>query len=843
MRERMLKAMHNKKEGDWLPHKLGHPLALAFLIPFLISFILCVVRGIYPFGTRCFLHVDMYHQYAPFFTEFANQLQHGGSLAYTWNLGLGTDFVSLLAYYLASPVNWLLCIVPSGYVIEFMTLVILVKTGLCGWSFAYYLRQHYKDKGCRVLLFSVFYALSGFNCAYNWDIMWLDTVWLAPLVILGLEGLVRHGKVRLYTVTLAVSILSNYYISILLCIFLVLYFLLLLAEQKKGRFRSLLRFGWYSLLAGGMGAVLILPEIAILSGSGSGGIRFPEKAEWYFGVVDELARACIGVEPVHTTGHWPNIYCGAAILLLLVLYILNRRISWRRKLPRLLLAVFFLMSFANNYLNFIWHGLHFPDGLPARQTFLYAFLLLVMGYETVRCARGNIMWHLGLALVLSEGFLLVCFLFADRELVTGESLLLTAALLLGYTGILMCRKAGNHRMRSLAAGCAFVLVVVEASLNMEMTSVRTTDRVTYMEHQDAYQALGAQAADRESGFYRIDKWNRLTKNDSALADYPSATIFSSLINLDVADFYRELGMEGGKNYYCYSGATALTSSMLSVKYLLTDSVAEESPYRRLVGEQEGIYLYENLYTLPLGYMVEDDLEDRWDFTFGNPVQAQNALALALGAEGELLTPVDTAVKPGETVIHVEESGCIYGYYTGKDANTVQAVIGGKTRTYSKCAHVYLLDFGYCEAGTDIVITAEETEFFHVQGYRLSDEVFGQVYAALDDQTMELTEWTDTRIAGNINAERSGTLVLAIPDDPGWQLLLDGERTEYESFCEAFISVELTEGSHTIELRYRTPYLAKGALISGACLLLFLLTLTVDIIKNIQKQRKSVEKIV
>lgn len=823
MAERLTGIARRRREGglrlrDWL----SHPLTLAFLVPFLVTFVLCIVRGIYPFGSRSFLHVDMYHQYAPFFTEFANQLQQGGSLTYTWNLGLGTDFVSLFAYYLASPVNWLLRLVPTGYVIEFMTFLILVKTGLCGWSFAYYLREHYGDKSRLVLFFSTFYALSGFVCAYNWDIMWLDTVWLAPLVILGLERLVRQGKVCLYTVTLAVSILSNYYISILLCIFLVLYVLILLAEQKEGRLRAAFRFGLYSLLAGGMGAVLILPEIAALSGSGSGGIRFPEKMEWYYNVIDGLSRGCIGVEPVHTTGHWPNIYCGVAVMLLVVLYILNRRISWKRKLPRLLLAAFFLVSFANNYLNFIWHGLHFPDGLPARQTFLYAFLLLTIGYETLRCRKGNALWHPVVALILSEGFLLVCFFFGDRELVTGESLLLTAVLLLGYTGVLICRRAGGRKLRRFAVWCGAALALLEASLNMEMTSVRTTDRVAYMEHQEAYQALAGEAEQRESGFYRIDKWNRLTKNDSALADYPSATIFSSLINLDVADFYRELGMEGGKNYYCYSGATALTSSMLSVKYLLTDSGAEESPYRRLVGQQDGIYLYENLYTLPLGYMVDTDLEERWDFTAGNPIQTQNALARALGAEGELLAPVDTEVSRGRTVIHVEQSGCIYGYYTGRDANNVKAVIGDKTRTYSKCAHVYLLDFGYCEAGTDIVITSEETEYFSVQGYRLDDEAFARVYETLNASTMELTGWTDTYISGKIDVESSGRLVLSVPDDKGWELTVDGAPVEYESFCEAFISVELAEGSHIIELRYRTPYLAEGACVSMACLALFLL---------------------
>ena len=107
----------------------------AFLIPFLICVIICIANGVYPFGDYCILHVDMYHQYCPFFTEFLEKLQNGGSLMYSWKLGLGSDFVSLYAYYLASPLNVLLMLCPKSYVIEFMTLLILVKIGFCGFSF------------------------------------------------------------------------------------------------------------------------------------------------------------------------------------------------------------------------------------------------------------------------------------------------------------------------------------------------------------------------------------------------------------------------------------------------------------------------------------------------------------------------------------------------------------------------------------------------------------------------------------------------------------------------------------------------------------------------------------
>ena len=113
------------------------PLLAAFCIPLLITLIICVNREIYPFGDQCMLHIDMYHQYCPFFTELMEKLKTGGSPFYSWNIGLGADFVSLYAYYLASPLNWLLILWPRGYVIEFMTVLSILKIALSGLTFTY----------------------------------------------------------------------------------------------------------------------------------------------------------------------------------------------------------------------------------------------------------------------------------------------------------------------------------------------------------------------------------------------------------------------------------------------------------------------------------------------------------------------------------------------------------------------------------------------------------------------------------------------------------------------------------------------------------------------------------
>lgn len=54
--------------------------------------------------------------------------------------------------------------------------------------------------------------------------MWLDSVVLLPLIVLGLERLVKEHKGLLYTITLGLAILSNYYIAIMICLSMVIYF-------------------------------------------------------------------------------------------------------------------------------------------------------------------------------------------------------------------------------------------------------------------------------------------------------------------------------------------------------------------------------------------------------------------------------------------------------------------------------------------------------------------------------------------------------------------------------------------------------------------------------------------
>lgn len=815
----------------------------AFGIPFVVSVLICAAAGIYPFGENCILHVDMYHQYCPFFMELQEKLTSGGSLLYSWNLGLGSDFVALYAYYLASPLNWLLVLCPKGLVIEFMTITIWVKIALAGLCFFWYLKEHFKlvgkdgsyhlDTVLPAIVFSTAYAFSGFVAAYSWNIMWIDSIALAPLIILGLELLVKKNQPALYYVTLALSILCNFYISLIICIFLVIYFVILIFEQKKGKFMACVRFAWYSLLAGGTGAILLLPEAKILSYAQSADESFPEAVEWYFGIVEELSRLCVTADPYTSTNHWPNLYCGAFTVFLVLLYVFNRRIKWTQKLPRVLLVVFFVLSFANNYLDYFWHGLRFPNSLPGRQSFLFIFMMLVMGYETYRKRKGNRIWHALVAMAICAVVLIAGASKVEADITDPLSFALTGVFIAAYGICFILHRIGTKYIRMMVKGFVVGLAMGEVILNMGITGFYSLSRTSYLAKMEDYQVLlqAAEADAREEGggapvFYRVEDYERKTKNDDSLYGYPSGTIFSSLMNIEVSRFYQSMYMEGGRNYYCYNGATPVVSSMLSVKYMLSDHDMGENALRELVAGSNGYYLYKNKYCLPLGFVVDEALLENWNYESGQKIAHINGLGNALGATENTLVKSEVYMETakGETLITVAEDGIYYANYASCGADNLNISINnGPITRYNKTTHRYLFELGECEAGDQIEITNSKDESISFTVYKLNMDAVEASYDTLSQQTMKLEEYTDTSIRGSVDVAEAGRLVLSIPNEAGWTLHVDGKETQIQAFKDTFISVFLAEGTHTIELSYMTPGLQLGAMVSGGCVMLFAIT--------------------
>lgn len=819
-------------------------LAAAFLIPVLIMIIIFVQRGIFPFGENSFLRTDMYHQYAPFFSEFHHKIRSGGSLLYSWDVGGGVNFAALYAYYLASPLNWLIILCPKAYIIEFMTYMIVLKIGLSGLSFAWYLRKHCKTGDFGVAFFGIFYALSGYMAAYSWNIMWLDCIWLFPLIVYGLERLVKEKKGGIYCVTLGLSILSNYYISIMTCIFMVIYFAgLLVLERKKKAWDYLVncfQFGFYSLLAGGLAAFVLLPEIFALQMTASGDFNFPQTFSSYFSIIDMVARHIGNVQTEVGLDHWPNIYCGVAVLMLFLLYLACRKISIREKAVYCSLLLFFFASFSINVLNFIWHGFHYPNSLPCRQSFIYIFLMLFLCYRAYSYLKETPWKHIVIAFWGA-----VCFVLLAQELVTDDAfhfiVFYVAILFLAvYTGLIYLyqKKLVNGNMLVLLA---LTVVSVEAAVNTTATSVTTTSRTAYVkDNQDVEKLVSGLLPD--DTFYRIEKVGAKTKNDGAWMNFPSVSLFSSTANADMTEFFKRMGCEASTNAYSIEGSTPLVDSLLSIRYGLYSWSQGGNPLLTLAGQEGETWLYRKEYTLPVGFGITMDLEDNWQLDLSNPADVQNDLCAVLGTD-TLLEEVYGQDDGSLYTYTVEQEGDYYAYISNRKVEEVKVAWGEESKTFDNVNRGYFLELGRCQPGETIELSAVKEAGTDLQAriYRFSDQAFQQIYEELNRQPWDLTEWTDTTLKGTIQMEEAGLLYTSIPYDKGWTVYVDGEKVSTRKLFDTFLTVELTEGVHTIEMEYMPQGLILGLEVTAASAVLLVVCMAAGVWADRKRRREDGSK--
>jgi uncharacterized membrane protein YfhO len=807
---------------------------LSFFIPVIVMLCLFIANGIYPFGDRSFLFSDMYHQYLPFFAEFIRKIKAGDGLFYSYNVGIGSNFMALYVYYLASPLNWLGLLVPQRFLIEFMSYLVIVRIGLCGLTSFIYLQKHFEENNPSVLAFSCLYALSGYIAAYNWNVMWLDCIILFPLIMLGTERLVKEGKCGLYCISLALSILTNYYISIMICIFLVIYFVVLLITEKRS-VRIAADFVICSILAGGMAAILLIPEIcAIISTEFAGG-SFPTELTAYFSIFDELARHCIFVTTERGLEHWPNIYCGAAVFLLIPIYVTNSAIPIKKRFCNMIMASIFLVSFSLNMTDYVWHGFNYPDSLPARQSFIYIFIVLVMCCDAFLNIRFVPAKNILYGYLCAAVFLLFCDKFVDSEDFGTGIVLLTLLFVTVYAVLLYIIRTGQTAARiNTAALLALVTVIAELTANMANTSVGTVSRSDYIGDVQDYNALYEYAEEISPyTFFRIEKFSRKTKNDSTLAAYPSASLFSSTMNSSVMNMYKRLGMRYSKVFYGYDGATPLVAALLNVEYMF-GSIEDYSCTLYEKSEKSGkIDLYKSAYTLPFGYVAPYEFDMPDDMT---GVRLQNGIVNELGVEGKLLESVKKTVTGDNIRITAEKDGEYYAVISASGTKKVELAGGsmGNT-TYSDLKTGSIIYLGYLYKGDSVTIINadddDDTPKVSADGYILNEDVLQNVIDILGENHLENAELDSTHISGTLSLKNAGRIILSIPYEKGWTITVNGNKTEPQTFGGSLIALDLEAGEYEISMKYVPQGLFVGAAVSLISLLLFLLFIIIKIKLN------------
>ena len=356
-------------------------------------------------------------------------------------------------------------------------------------------------------------------------------------------------------------------------------------------------------------------------------------------------------------------------------------------------------------------------------------------------------------------------------------------------------------------------------------------------------------------FFRTEVTHSQTLNDGALNGYYGISTFTSSANVRVTKFMKALGYGAKDTYnrYCFETGSPVANLFMGLKYMVErDHKPAENAYFEQLHYNGKVYLLENEYYLPLGFLAEEELADV-DFSGNlNCIDFQSKLLqAAAGVDGKVwqFIPRADLEVTGENVTIGEPS--TLGRYTYSDATTSSYIVYNYTirdegllcinldltgrnsytvlkngvEVFNESISLPQL-IAICDVVPGDVITVrirgkgEATGTTTLLAAVMQHDVFQEAYEKLSRSTYQVTSFENTHVEGTIECDRDGLMYTSIPQDGNWSVTVDGEPAEITPIGEAMIGVKLTEGSHTVAFDYHNAAFSLGWKVSLGCAVAF-----------------------
>jgi uncharacterized membrane protein YfhO len=578
---------------------------LAFALPVIILYIAYAKFGMYPFGDWSVLVLDLNGQYMDYYEGMHDAFRGDGSIFYSWSRNLSGEFMGITGYYLASPFNIIVWILPRTMILGAIYITILVKVGTAAVTFLHFLRKTSDISFIHGVIFSTCYALMAYMVVQTMDPMWLDGIVFLPLIILGVRSLVDHDLKIGYIIPLGIMLIAHFYIGMQICIFVVLYFIYYMVfgthrfdgkwNKKNASKQAIdilsvcIRFGICSLLAAMFAAFMLIPVYNALK-LGKMDFSDPDltfKAQ--FKMLDVIPRLLPNSYDTCRPEGMMDIYVGALAVLLLPIFYFNSKISAKVKIGNTFLIAALLFSMYIKPLDMYWHGGQAPNWLPYRYSFVFSFVILTMAAYafsklegiSIKSVGGSIAGIMGVLIFLEtrdyasqvnyekSGFDVFKILWMSAALIA------IYALLVGF--IKKYPKSYTLSIILLAVVSGEMYTNSFNTLNAINVDVAYTRRSNYYDVVNNGRKVVESIEADDNSLWRADKTYQRVLSENMAWGLRGMQHSSSVMNADILILMEKLGYMSNGYRSKYNGGNPLTDSLFGIKYVLNREVDRNRP--------------------------------------------------------------------------------------------------------------------------------------------------------------------------------------------------------------------------------------------------------------------------
>ena len=844
--------------------KKYYPLFLPPLLTLAVLLFVFKNYNMYPFGQGSMAWCDMNQQGIPLLMNFKDMLSGKDNLFFSMQNAGGMSFWGVFCFFLSNPFSLLSVFVPKEEIIHFVNIMVILKLTLCSFTAAIYFRCCKKTtRGAITASLSLMYALCGYGMLFYQNIMWLDVMYLFPVLMIGLEKLTKERKNIVFIISLSAITIMNFYLCYMVVVFILLYMTVWFISERQSEYHRevCIKFLSGSVLAAMITAVVWLPSLIQVMSSGR------------LGSVSDTINSADFLSHYETV--LPLLFCTGCIFVVLLMQLLSREKKTKEHRRNLLLFLLTVIPFFIEPVNIMWHTGNYMS-FPARYGFITIFIGLICCADFLTDIGENnseiklkiqcIMIPLSFALIYGYYFISQKLIDKDFEMLTkytatlwgkkesldGLARLFVLSVLCYLIILLLYRK--QLIMKQVFAIMLVTLCCVEGmnSIRLYMVSPavnnpkRTTDFVSLSEMSDKIQ---------DDNFYRV-------KTDCKAADYnmtgalgyPSVSHYTSLTDHDFMVMQRLLGystvwMKSGS-----AGGTELTNALYCIKYNITEGKATDNTvYTNNKYSINSISPY-----LGLGIFCSSDFSGGADIpdSMTRAEIQQYIFENIFDTDKKLITEYDYDKKKSTGISYSDNKYQLYNaakvkyniYVSGRQSlyadcydrfsNSLSedyfeglcVKVNGRTikSKYPEADANGLLKLGEYE---NEKITVEITANKKISCYSFG--IFGldidMLSDAINNTSCADLRYNGSKITGNVRTDSTKTCLLSIPYDDAFVVKVNGNKVPVKKVLFDLTAFELPAGENSIEI-----YLIPKGFVVGIIITVIGIVLLVVYIRSRRK---------
>ncbi len=671
--------------------------------------------------------------------------------------------------------------------------------------------------------------------------MWLDGVYMLPLILLGVYQAINKNKHGTFISAAALSIIFNWYTGAINLLFAAVFALVLLFykkffENQKFNFKLIFRLLFDTILAVCLSAFILLPTVAALS-DGRGSVSW---SALNLSLISDALNTIRSYYP-GTSSSKTNLvlYLGSLPLLVFLNYFFSKNIPTHKKVYVFLFVLALVLLYYFTPFFFTFSLLKSATSYYCRYSYGMLAILLFTANTILNKYKFDFLDYLR----SSTAFIILVLLVNTTISYPSSSRQLLYALGIVITIIISSLIKNSSRRNIFIKTLLYAEIILSTVL---LLKTHITDNATYTSNYFTEQSAQInEIQNSDSSIYRISNTNRRTDasyNDNLAYNYMSISEYTSDPENTTLELYNKLGYNHmGENISITNASILSTDSLLGVKYILSKNyLSYLNTTNFSIANSKSVY--ENQYTLPLAFTTSTDLT-KLEYS-GNTFEYQNELYKTLSSIDENIYQELSITKTiDDKTIYYQindlPSGCIpymnLNYQKTLNAKVYQSNIF--ITEYAKWLSPSVIPLtGDDEIKIVLSSTYDDSMFGEEQFYCLNLDTFEKVTSAIkNSNSSTIGSLKNGEVSITVAKNHSDYLFVSIPYEKGWTITNNGETVEPVLFEDSHMIIPLSQGENKIEMHFVTPWESSGITISIIAFIVTILYL------NYPKWKDSKEK--